>query len=117
MCIISAPKERVDMNRKVKQEISYQTSIQPDMVSNAEYRVKRQIFFCYGHRLRDYTGPCKNVHGHNGKIEIELSSKHLDRRGMVVDFIDVGFWPVFNIADAAISVSVIGLVLYYWKKK
>src|SRR3989338_3316630 len=38
-------------------------------------------------------------------------------RQYVVDFIDVGFWPVFNIADAAISVSVIGLVLYYWKKK
>lgn len=37
-------------------------------------------------------------------------------RQYVVDFIDVGFWPVFNIADAAISVSVIGLVLYYWKK-
>jgi len=37
-------------------------------------------------------------------------------RQYVVDFIDVGFWPVFNIADAAISVSVIGLVGYYWKK-
>lgn len=37
-------------------------------------------------------------------------------RQYVVDFIDVGFWPVFNIADAAISVSVIGLVLFFWKK-
>ena len=37
-------------------------------------------------------------------------------RGYVVDLIDVSFWPVFNLADAAISVSVIGLVLYYWKK-
>jgi len=37
-------------------------------------------------------------------------------RQYVVDFIDVGFWPVFNVADMAISVSVIGLVLYYWKK-
>ena len=37
-------------------------------------------------------------------------------RQYVVDFIDVGFWPVFNIADAAISVSVLGLVLYYWRK-
>ncbi len=37
-------------------------------------------------------------------------------RQYVVDFIDLGFWPVFNLADAAISVSVIGLVLYYWKK-
>ncbi len=37
-------------------------------------------------------------------------------RQYVVDFIDVGFWPVFNIADMAISVSVAGLVWYYWKK-
>lgn len=37
-------------------------------------------------------------------------------RQYVVDFIDVGFWPVFNIADLAISVSVAGLVWYYWKK-
>src|SRR3989344_5204458 len=42
----------------------------------------------------------------------------LDRviRGYVVDFFDVGFWPVFNVADVAISVSVIGLVLYFWRK-
>ena len=78
------------MNRKVKQEIPYQTSIRPGGVSNAEYRIKRQIFFCYGHRLREYTGPCKNLHGHNGKIEIELSSKRLDRKGMVADFIEIG---------------------------
>jgi len=37
-------------------------------------------------------------------------------RRYVVDFIDVGFWPVFNIADMAISVSVIGLVWYFWKE-
>src|SRR3989344_594149 len=37
-------------------------------------------------------------------------------RQYVVDFIDVGFWPVFNIADAAISVSVVGLAVYYWKE-
>lgn len=37
-------------------------------------------------------------------------------RGYVVDFVDVGFWPVFNIADAAISISVVGLVLYFWRE-
>ncbi|HIJ10530.1 TPA: signal peptidase II [Candidatus Woesearchaeota archaeon] len=37
-------------------------------------------------------------------------------RQFVIDFIDVGFWPVFNIADAAIVVSVMWLVFYYWKK-
>lgn len=40
----------------------------------------------------------------------------LDRfsRGYVVDFIDVGFWPVFNIADSAIVVGVAVLAYYLW---
>jgi len=38
-------------------------------------------------------------------------------RQYVVDFIDLKFWPVFNIADMAITVSVIGLAWYYWKEK
>ena len=37
-------------------------------------------------------------------------------RGYVIDFIDIGFWPTFNIADAAITVSAFGLLIYYWKK-
>jgi signal peptidase II len=28
------------------------------------------------------------------------------RRGAIVDFIDVGFWPVFNLADLAIVVGI-----------
>ena len=78
------------VTKKEKQERSYQTALQPAFGLNAEYRIKRQIFFCYGHRLRDYTDPCKNLHGHNAKVEIELATVRLDRRGMVVDLIDVG---------------------------
>lgn len=37
-------------------------------------------------------------------------------RGYVIDFIDVGFWPTFNVADAAITIAVIGLIVYEWKK-
>lgn len=37
-------------------------------------------------------------------------------RGFVIDFIDFKFWPAFNAADAAITVSVIGLIIWYWKK-
>ena len=33
------------------------------------------------------------------------------RDGYVVDFIDLTFWPVFNIADSAICVGVAGLAL------
>ena len=31
--------------------------------------------------------------------------------GAVVDFVDVGFWPVFNVADAALSLACVALVL------
>jgi len=53
------------------------------------YSVTRLIHFCYGHRLLDYRGKCRYLHGHNGKVEIELSSERLDRRGMVRDFEEI----------------------------
>ncbi len=53
------------------------------------YKVTKQILFCYGHRLLNYSGKCRYLHGHNGKVEIELQAERLDRRGMVVDFNDI----------------------------
>ena len=50
------------------------------------YHVTKIIHFCYGHRLLNYQGKCRYLHGHNGKVEIELSSERLDRLGMVRDF-------------------------------
>ena len=35
------------------------------------------------------------------------------RIGQVVDFIDFGWWPVFNVADSAISLGAIALVCYF----
>ncbi len=32
-------------------------------------------------------------------------------RGFVIDFIDFSFWPAFNIADAAITIAVVGIIL------
>ncbi len=53
------------------------------------YRVTRDIYFCYGHRLMNYEGKCQHPHGHNGKAQIELESQSLDERGMVFDFGDI----------------------------
>ena len=42
------------------------------------------------------------------------------RFGFVVDFIDLGWWPVFNLADASISVGVIVILLFqnvFFKKE
>lgn len=53
------------------------------------YKVTKAISFCYGHRLLEYQGKCRHLHGHNGKLEIELSATQLDRRGMVKDFDEI----------------------------
>ncbi len=53
------------------------------------YAVTKEIYFCYGHRLMNYEGACRHLHGHNGKVEVELQREELDERGMVVDFSDI----------------------------
>jgi 6-pyruvoyltetrahydropterin/6-carboxytetrahydropterin synthase len=53
------------------------------------YRVTREISFCYGHRLLNYDGKCRHLHGHNGKAVITLEARDLDHRGMLIDFGDI----------------------------
>ena len=53
------------------------------------FRVTREIEFCYGHRLLNYAGKCRYLHGHNGKAVITIEGDSLDDRGMVVDFSDI----------------------------
>ena len=54
-----------------------------------KHRVTKEIRFCYGHRLLNYDGDCRHLHGHNGTIEITFVSEVLDDRGMVIDFSDI----------------------------
>jgi 6-pyruvoyltetrahydropterin/6-carboxytetrahydropterin synthase len=53
------------------------------------FRVTREFEFCFGHRLLDYPGKCRNIHGHNGKACVTLATDRLDRLGMVVDFVEI----------------------------
>ncbi len=53
------------------------------------FRVSREIDFCYGHRLLNYDGKCKHLHGHNGRAVITIEGEQLDNRGMVLDFADI----------------------------
>lgn len=53
------------------------------------YQVTKQFSFCYGHRLLNYEGKCRHLHGHNARVDIELSSQELDERGMVRDFVEI----------------------------
>jgi 6-pyruvoyltetrahydropterin/6-carboxytetrahydropterin synthase len=53
------------------------------------YRVSKSVSFCYGHRLINYTGKCRYLHGHNARAVITLETAGLDERGMVEDFTDL----------------------------
>ena len=53
------------------------------------YRVSKSVAFCYGHRLLNYEGKCRHLHGHNARAVITLESDALDECGMVKDFSEV----------------------------
>jgi 6-pyruvoyltetrahydropterin/6-carboxytetrahydropterin synthase len=53
------------------------------------FRVTREIDFCYGHRLLNYEGKCRHLHGHTGRAVITLQGSELDSRGMLVDFAEI----------------------------
>lgn len=40
----------------------------------------------YAHRLHGYAGRCSQIHGHNARIEVEVSAAGLDAQGFVADF-------------------------------
>jgi 6-pyruvoyltetrahydropterin/6-carboxytetrahydropterin synthase len=53
------------------------------------YRVTKSISFCYGHRLLNYPGKCRHLHGHNAKAVITLEGEALDELGMLFDFNEI----------------------------
>ena len=69
------------------------------------YQVTCEIDFCYGHRLLDYDGKCKHLHGHNGRAVVTIESAELDARGMVFDFSEVPF------IDVSIAMAVDQLIV------
>jgi 6-pyruvoyltetrahydropterin/6-carboxytetrahydropterin synthase len=50
------------------------------------YTLKIITDFAASHSLRDYPGDCQRLHGHNWKVEVEISAGQLDALGMVLDF-------------------------------
>ena len=52
-------------------------------LGTAMFRVTREIEFCYGHRLLNYAGKCRYLHGHNGIAIITIEGSELDDRGRV----------------------------------
>lgn len=52
--------------------------------------VKKTMVVCAAHRLLNHPGACKNLHGHNYIITMELMKRDFDKdQGMIVDFGDI----------------------------
>lgn len=52
-------------------------------------KLSKQITVDYAHRLAHHTGQCANLHGHTGRIVVELDGPVDTRTGMVLDFGDI----------------------------
>jgi 6-pyruvoyltetrahydropterin/6-carboxytetrahydropterin synthase len=48
--------------------------------------VFKEIWLSGAHRLRDYKGPCENLHGHNWRVRVYVGATELSPQGMVIDF-------------------------------
>lgn len=55
----------------------------------ALWRVRKIFKLPVGHRLSKHAGLCKNIHGHNIRVEVQISSVELNKDDMVIDFHDV----------------------------
>lgn len=53
------------------------------------YVITKEVYFCYGHRLMNHPGKCRNLHGHSVKAGISIKSDELNQQGMVCDFAEV----------------------------
>jgi 6-pyruvoyltetrahydropterin/6-carboxytetrahydropterin synthase len=53
------------------------------------FTITKEVYFCYGHRLMNHSGKCKNLHGHSVKAAISIEQEHLNDEGMVCDFSEI----------------------------
>ena len=55
----------------------------------SRYTLKTVTDFAAAHALRNYVGECSRLHGHNWKVEVEVTTSTLDKAGMGIDFKEI----------------------------
>lgn len=50
------------------------------------YELKVITNFSAAHQLKNFKGACENLHGHNWKIEVCVTSDTVNEAGVIVDF-------------------------------
>jgi 6-pyruvoyltetrahydropterin/6-carboxytetrahydropterin synthase len=59
------------------------------MAMSGRFTLKVLSDFAAAHSLREYPGACQRLHGHNWKIETEVSASQVNELGMVMDFKEI----------------------------
>lgn len=50
------------------------------------YKLSIHTSFAAAHCLINYQGDCENLHGHNWKVEVNVTAQKLDKAGLGIDF-------------------------------
>ena len=50
------------------------------------FEITSETSFAAAHRLRNYDGPCENVHGHNWLVRATVRCEKLNDIGIAIDF-------------------------------
>lgn len=50
------------------------------------YQLRIVTSFAAAHNLRNYQGDCENLHGHNWRVEVNVTARELDAAGLGIDF-------------------------------
>ena len=50
------------------------------------YEISSEASFSAAHRLKNYNGPCENVHGHNWRVRAFVRVGSLNNLGIGIDF-------------------------------
>lgn len=57
-------------------------------IMKANLFIAKEFNFDSAHRLRNYNGPCSNLHGHTYKLQVILKGE-IKKNGMVMDFTEI----------------------------
>lgn len=50
------------------------------------YELMVELGFSSAHQLRGYKGKCENIHGHNWRVQVYVTSNRLNDIGIAIDF-------------------------------
>ncbi len=53
------------------------------------YELTIEVGFASAHQLRGYKGKCENMHGHNWKVQINVTAEKLNDIDIAIDFHDL----------------------------